>query len=187
MSAICSARAEGRLACPASPWLSVITTGQTTLWLTPFSPSSTKYCLNFPRKITFNPLPHCPPEIQAETAETLCISSLQSTRFLQSGCPGTTSSAGGPRAFLAYVHYCFQREGPLLSSPCCLPEEMDSAGKYFSLSQISFQVDPILSRLPAVPQEQRWQEEDRGPPSSVGGRAGPPLGLRACSRCETAL
>lgn len=52
---------------------------------------------------------------------------------------------------------------------------------------MSFQVDPILAQLAAVPQEQRWQEEDRGPPRASGGTAGPPLGLWARSGCETAL
>lgn len=50
-----------------------------------------------------------------------------------------------------------------------------------------FQVDRVLARLTAVPQEQWWQEEDWGPPSTAGGRAVPPLGLGACGGCETAL
>jgi len=73
-------------------------------------------------------------------------------RFLGTACPGPTSSAWGPPAFSAFVQYCLQREGPLppTASPCCLPWETDSAGKQFSLSQMSFQVDPILTRLTAV-------------------------------------
>lgn len=75
------------------------------------------------------------------------------------------------------------REAPLLSpaSPSWLPWEVYPTGKKFPLSQMIFWVDPGLSQLPRA----AWQE-GQGPPSRVGGRPGPPLGLGAGGAgCET--